>query len=184
MTEERQDGGHELVVLIDPQDREIGQMEKLAAHREGRLHRAFSVFVFNAKGELLLQQRAATKYHSASLWTNTCCGHPRPGETLVAAGERRLKEEMGLSIPLRTTFHFTYRAELEHGLVEHEMDHVLIGTSDLDPRPTPMEASDWRWVDRATLEREMAEHPGLFTAWFPLCVEDAWESLRGLEVQR
>ena len=101
MTEERQDGGHELVVLIDPQDREIGQMEKLAAHREGRLHRAFSVFVFNAKGELLLQQRAATKYHSASLWTNTCCGHPRPGETLVAAGERRLKEEMGLSIPLR-----------------------------------------------------------------------------------
>ena len=135
MTEERQDGGHELVVLIDPKDREIGQMEKLAAHREGRLHRAFSVFVFNAKGELLLQQRAATKYHSASLWTNTCCGHPRPGETLVAAGERRLKEEMGLSIPLRTTFHFTYRAELEHGLVEHEMDHVLIGTSDLDPHP-------------------------------------------------
>lgn len=91
----------------------------------------FLVFIFNAQGELLLQQRAATKHHSASLWTNTCCGHPRPGEALVAAGERRLKEEMGLSIPSRTTFHFTYTAELEHGLVEHEIDHVLIGTSDL-----------------------------------------------------
>ena len=170
------------MVLIDPQDREIGQMEKLEAHREGRLHRAFSVFVFNERGELLLQQRAATKYHSAGLWTNTCCGHPRPGEALVDAGERRLKEEMGLRIPLRTTFHFTYKAELEHGLVEHEIDHVLIGISDHDPRPAPAEASDWRWVDRATLERELVEHSGLFTAWFPLCVKAAWESVDGRAV--
>lgn len=183
MSEVGQEGGQEFVVLLDPQDREIGQMEKLEAHKQGRLHRAFSVFIFNAKGELLLQQRAATKYHSASLWSNTCCGHPRPGEALVAAGERRLKEEMGLKIPLRTTFHFTYTADLEHGLVEHEIDHVLIGTSDHDPRPTPTEASDWRWVDRTTLERELVEYPGLFTAWFPLCVKAAWESADGMVVQ-
>ena len=125
----------EMVVLIDPNDREIGQMGKLEAHRTGRLHRAFSVFIFNAQGELLLQQRAANKYHSASLWTNTCCGHPRPGEALVAAGERRLEEEMGLHVPLRPAFHFTYAAKLEDGLTEHELDHVLIGRSDRDPRP-------------------------------------------------
>ncbi|HQX98958.1 MAG TPA: isopentenyl-diphosphate Delta-isomerase [Flavobacteriales bacterium] len=173
----------EMVVLIDPNDREIGQMEKLEAHRTGRLHRAFSVFIFNAQGELLLQQRAANKYHSASLWTNTCCGHPRPGEALVAAGERRLEEEMGLHVPLRPAFHFTYAAKLEDGLTEHELDHVLIGRSDRDPRPDPEEAADWRWVDRATLEGELAAHPGLYTVWFLLCVKAAWEHADGMTVQ-
>lgn len=165
----------EQVVLIDVEDREIGHMEKLAAHQEGLLHRAFSIFIFNERGELLLQQRAGSKYHSAGLWTNSCCGHPRPGESLLIAGERRLKEEMGMTVSLEKAFHFIYRADLENGLVENELDHVLIGCVNKHPEPDPKEASDWRWVQRKTLERELLEHPRLFTAWFPLCVWKAWD---------
>ena len=184
MSSQRTSMFQEMVVLVDPQDRELGQMEKLAAHREGLLHRAFSVFIFNTKGELLMQQRAPTKYHSAGLWSNTCCGHPRPGEALADAGERRLVEEMGLSVKLRPVFNFTYTAKLEGGLVEKEIDHVLLGSVDIDPKPDPEEACDWRWVDRATLEIVLAERPGLFTAWFPLCVKRAWDHIDGVVVQR
>ncbi|MBP6310721.1 MAG: isopentenyl-diphosphate Delta-isomerase [Flavobacteriales bacterium] len=172
--EEKLPNGPEQVILIDPDDRELGHMEKLAAHREGMLHRAFSVFVFNDHGELLLQQRASSKYHSAGLWTNTCCGHPRPGETIQEAAGRRLFEEMGVKIELTPVFHFVYRAELENGLVENELDHVLIGRFSKDPDPDPSEASDWRWVQRESLARELKEYPKLFTAWFPLCVWNAW----------
>ena len=167
----------EQVVLIDPDDRELGHMEKLAAHREGLLHRAFSVFLFNDQGELLLQQRASSKYHSAGLWTNTCCGHPRPGETIQEAAGRRLFEEMGIKTELTPVLHFMYRAELENGLVENELDHVLICRYSNDPDPDPNEASDWRWVERETLAHELTEHPKLFTAWFPVCVWRAWDLL-------
>lgn len=175
ITEGVHSNGPEQVVLIDTEDRELGHMEKLAAHREGLLHRAFSVFLFNESGELLIQQRATSKYHSAGLWTNTCCGHPRPGEELLEAAARRLKEEMGVSATLHPVYQFTYHAPLEGGLVEHELDHVLIGRCDRDPEPDPKEASDWRWVERADLERELAKHPGRFTAWFPLCFAAAWD---------
>ncbi|MBL0129482.1 MAG: isopentenyl-diphosphate Delta-isomerase [Flavobacteriales bacterium] len=168
--------GPEQVVLVDVEDHELGAMEKLSAHREGLLHRAFSVFIFNTKGDLLLQQRALDKYHSAGRWSNTCCGHPRPGETVKAAAERRLDEEMGLGSELQPTFHFVYSTELGDGMKEHELDHVLIGISDSDPTPDPQEAVDWRWVSRNELQREMKSHPGLFTAWFPLCLEGAWNA--------
>lgn len=167
----------EQVVLVDERDRDLGHMEKLAAHREGMLHRAFSVFIFNSKGHLLLQQRAKGKYHSPGLWTNTCCGHPRPGESTQLAAERRLKEEMGITAPLAPVMRFAYRAELGGGLIEHELDHVLIGEYDRDPLPDPSEAMDWRWVDKAELDKELAAHPALFTAWFPLCVAQARDAL-------
>ena len=175
ITGEKQSVDTEEVILIDQNDHELGRMEKLAAHHEGLLHRAFSVFIFNEHGELLLQKRAASKYHSAGLWTNTCCGHPRPGETLQEAAGRRLREEMSMNTELHPMFHFLYRAELENGLVENELDHVLIGRSSNDPLPDPSEASEWRWVNRENLERELAEDRKQFTAWFPLCVQKAWD---------
>src|SRR6185503_9661232 len=124
----------EMVVLVDEDDREAGTGEKMAVHRSGRLHRAFSVFVVDGEGRLLLQRRAAVKYHSAGLWSNTCCGHPRPGETILAAATRRLKEEMGFECRLRPAFSFIYRAALDHGLTEHELDHVLLGSHDGAPQ--------------------------------------------------
>jgi isopentenyl-diphosphate delta-isomerase len=156
----------EVVVLVDQRDRERGTAPKLAVHRTGALHRAFSVFVFDAAGRLLLQRRAAAKYHSGGLWTNTCCGHPRPGEAVVAAAERRLVEEMGFSTTLRRVGAFTYRAPVGGGLVEHEYDHVLVGAFDREPVPTPAEVDEWRWVAPDALRAECQEHPERFTSWF------------------
>lgn len=165
----------EQVVLVDERDREIGYMEKMAAHREGLLHRAFSVFIFNSRGELLLQQRALSKYHSPGLWSNTCCGHPRPGEDVRSAAGRRLKEEMGLSCELLPVFHFSYRAELGDGMIEHELDHVFIGVTDQQPRPAASELSDWRFVTHDVLHEELDLDGSRFTAWFPVCVWRAWD---------
>ncbi|HPF90929.1 MAG: isopentenyl-diphosphate Delta-isomerase [Flavobacteriales bacterium] len=165
----------EQVVLVDEAGREIGHMEKLAAHRSGLLHRAFSVFIFNTKGELLLQRRADGKYHSPGLWTNTCCGHPRPGERTVQAAGRRLMEEMGISCALLEVFDFRYDAALEGGMHENELDHVIVGISDRQPVPDPQEASEVRYIDRLSLEEELAEHPERFTVWFPLCYARAWD---------
>jgi len=134
----------ERVVLVDERDREVGTAPKLAAHEDGALHRAFSVFVLNGHGELLLQRRADTKYHSAGLWTNTCCGHPRPGEPVAAAARRRLREEMGFDCEPAPAGTFVYRAEVG-GLVEHEYDHVFVGRHETDPLPDPAEVSEWRW---------------------------------------
>ena len=169
--------GPEQVVLVDEQDREIGHMEKMAAHREGLLHRAFSVFILNGQGELLLQQRALSKYHSPGLWSNSCCGHPRPGEDVRIAAERRVKEEMGLTCELRPAFQFTYRAELGDGMIEHELDHVFIGTTGQEPRPAPSEAADWRFVSQVALVDELESEPEMFTAWFRICAKQAWEHL-------
>ena len=158
----------ELIILVDEQDREIGVEEKFAGHRNGgRLHRAFSIFVFNQRGEMLIQQRSARKYHFRGKWTNACCGHPRPGEVLADAAHRRLQEELGFDTPLRELFSFVYSAEdSESGLTEREFDHVLVGRFDGVPRPDPDEVSGLRWITRGQLERELAEQPESYSSWF------------------
>ncbi|NIM50191.1 MAG: isopentenyl-diphosphate Delta-isomerase [Gemmatimonadales bacterium] len=161
----------ERVVLVDDQDRELGSEAKLAAHAAGQLHRAFSVFVFDGEGNLLLQRRAAAKYHSASLWSNTCCGHPRPGEPMLDAARRRLREEMGIDCPLRHVFHFTYWADLGEGLCEHEFDHVFVGRFDGQPAPDPEEVAEWRWVNVEDARADLAADPGSYTVWFPIALE-------------
>ena len=165
----------EHVVLVDEKDRPQGTMEKLQAHVEGRLHRALSVFIFNTQGHMLLQQRAAGKYHSGMLWTNTCCSHPRPGEDVPAAAIRRLHEEMGMTCELTPSFTFIYKALLDHDLTEYEFDHVFIGVTDAVPVPDPGEVAAYRYVSRDELEKEMAAYPAAFTEWFRICLRD-WRS--------
>jgi len=156
----------EIVVLVDERDRQRGTALKLAAHRAGELHRAFSVFVFDPAGRVLLQQRATTKYHGGGLWTNTCCGHPRPGEDVVDAGERRLVEEMGFRATLRHVGTFMYRADVGEGLVEHEFDHVLVGGFEGEPEPDPAEVGAWRWLSPETALAECSARAAHFTPWF------------------
>ncbi len=138
---------------------------------EGRLHRAVSVLIYNSEGELLLQQRAAGKYHSANLWTNTCCSHPRPGETAGHAAERRLREEMGLNCELKEAFSFIYKAHLDSGLTEYELDHVFTGICDMVPVPDPMEASAWKFVSMAHLKTDMEANPEQYTEWFKILIK-------------
>lgn len=161
------------VILVDSNDTEIGVGGKMQVHREGQLHRAFSVFLFNSRNELLLHQRAKEKYHSAGLWTNTCCSHPRPGEAIEDAAKRRLGEEMGINAELTKLFHFTYRAELEDGLTEHEFDHVFIGRFDGIPIPDPAEVADWKYLDIPAIERELETDPHRYTSWFRICFGEA-----------
>jgi len=158
----------EFVVLVDQNDNEVGLMEKQQAHVAGLLHRAFSVFIFNSKGELMLQQRAATKYHSPTLWTNTCCSHPRQNETYQQAAHRRLVEEMGFDCDLTFKFDFIYRANLDNGLTEHELDHVFIGTFDHEPKLNPEEVMAYRWVEMEDLKKDMQKNPQNYTAWFKI----------------
>ena len=168
----------EEVILVDERDRELGSSEKMRAHREGALHRAFSVFVFDAEGRLLLQKRAAGKYHSGGLWSNTACGHPRPGEETRAAARRRLREEMNFDCELSEEFSFLYRAELGGGLVEHEYDHVFAGTFDGRPAPDPAEVEDWQWVTIEELRRAVADDPARHSRWLKIVVEDSgWHRL-------
>ncbi len=162
----------EYVILVDEHDNETGTMEKLQAHLEGKLHRAISVFIFNSKGELLLQQRAAGKYHSANLWTNTSCSHPRPGEQAHDAAVRRLYEEMGMRCQLKEIFGFVYKAHLENNLTEYEFDHVFTGVSDAIPVPDASEAAGWKYIGFEELERDIKLNPGLYTEWFKICLAD------------
>lgn len=155
----------EELILVDENDEQIGTGEKLQVHREGRLHRAFSIFVFDSMGRVLLQKRAESKYHSGGLWSNTCCGHPRPGETIEEAARRRLREEMNFDCELRLHSSFIYRAELDNDLIEWEFDHILIGTYDDDPAPNRLEADDWRWIGMNELKAEAAKRPESFTYW-------------------
>jgi isopentenyl-diphosphate Delta-isomerase len=157
------------VVLVDAQDRELGTMEKLAAHRAGAMHRAFSVFVFDRSGRLLLQRRAMHKYHSGGIWSNTCCSHPRPGEPLLMAAQRRLSEEMGFVCDLRPQFSFTYRVQLAQGLWEHELDHVFFGECSSDPRPDLSEVLEWRYIHLNDLEHEITAAPDRFSYWLRAC---------------
>ena len=162
----------EYVVLVDEKDKEIGTLEKLQAHMVGKLHRAISVFLFNSKGEFLLQRRALSKYHSAGLWTNTCCSHPRPGEDTADAAKRRLKEEMGMTCELNEVHSFIYRAEFENGLMEHEFDHVFTGVSDLKPIPDSAEVGEWKYISKEELFRDLSVHPEDYTAWFRICMRE------------
>ncbi len=161
----------EFVILVDHNDNERGVMEKMQAHQLGELHRALSVFVFNSNGELLIHQRALHKYHSGGLWTNTCCSHPRPGELVLDAANRRLKEEMGMVSPLREALKFVYKAEVSSDLIEHEYDHVFIGQSDDEPHPDIEEVADWKWLSPAQIREEMIHHPEIYTAWFKIVFE-------------
>src|SRR5215207_2015722 len=168
----------EQLILVDASDRELGVGEKMEVHRAGALHRAFSVFIFDGAGRLLLQKRARGKYHSGGLWSNTACGHPRPGETTRAAARRRLREEMGFDCELREAFEFVYRAELDGALVEHEYDHVFVGThAGEDPAPDDSEVEDWRWVSMEELRRCLREEPERYSYWLKAAVEgDHWRA--------
>ena len=159
-------GDDEVVVLVDRSNAVVGVAPKLEVHREGRLHRAVSVVLFDRGGRLLLQRRAPGKYHSAGLWSNTCCGHPRPGETATAAACRRLSDELGIeNCGLVEVSEFVYYAQLDAGLVEHELDQVLIGSWSGDLRPDPSEVSATRWIEPQALFAELAERPASYTAW-------------------
>lgn len=162
----------EEVVLVDEKDNEIGVSEKLEAHRSGQLHRAFSIFIFNSKGDMLLQQRATDKYHSGGLWTNACCSHPRPNESTLQAAERRLKEELGMGAPLKFLFSFQYKADFENGLTEHELDHVFIGTSNTTPVLNKEEAMAYQYVSPEHLLEDIKKQPDQYTFWFKEIVEN------------
>ena len=162
----------ENVILVDEKDNPIGLMEKQAAHVTPHLHRAFSIFIFNSKGELLLQQRALTKYHSPGLWTNTCCSHPRDGETTAEAAQRRLMEEMGMSCEMREVYTFIYKAPVGQGLTEHEFDHVFIGQSDDLPQINHEEVESWKYMSLNDLKEDLLLHPKLYTEWFKITFEE------------
>jgi isopentenyl-diphosphate Delta-isomerase len=159
------------VVLVDEQDNAIGTMEKMEAHRKGVLHRAFSVVVFNTKGEMLLQKRAGSKYHSAGLWTNACCSHPAPGEKIEDAARRRLREEMGMDVEPKFNYKFIYKTDLEGGLIEHELDHVLLGYCNDEPHINKDEVEDWKYVNINWLRRDVLLHPDSYTYWFRMIMD-------------
>lgn len=161
----------ENVILVDTSDTPVGQMEKMKAHLKGELHRALSILVFNSDGEILLQQRAFSKYHTPGLWSNTACSHPRPDEESLDAAMRRLHEEMGFTTPLKKSFDFIYKAHFENGLIEYEFDHVFFGTFDGDVVINPEEANDYRWVKPADLLEDMRSAPELYTVWFRIIME-------------
>ena len=167
----------EYVVLVDENDRKVGLMEKMEAHEKALLHRAFSVFVFNHEGKMLLQQRALTKYHSGGLWTNTCCSHPRDGETPEEAGMRRLQEEMGFTCSLKKAFHFTYKAPFSNGLTEHEFDHVLIGEYEAKPEVNPEEVASYKWVTWNELLEDVKSSPEKYTEWFKIALDEVLEHM-------
>ncbi len=156
-----------LVVLVNEQDEEIGTMEKMEAHRKGLLHRAFSVFIFDKEGRMLLQQRAERKYHGANLWTNACCSHPLPGEKVEAAALRRLKEELGFETEVNKIFHFIYNEAVENGLTEHEYDHVFTGMYNNEIfNPDPAEVNELKFMQMEAIRNNLLNQPSAFTTWF------------------
>lgn len=167
----------EKVILVDIHDCPIGLMPKMEAHEKGLLHRAFSIFILNKKGELMLQQRALDKYHSPGLWTNTCCSHQREGETNIEAGKRRLKQEMGFETELKDLVSFIYKAPFDNGLTEHEFDHVLIGYYEGNPVLNPAEAASWKWLSIETVKADLTKHPNLYTVWFKIIFDTFYENL-------
>ena len=168
----------EKVILVDKNDNQVGLMPKLEAHEKGILHRAFSVFIFNSKYELLLQKRASSKYHSGGLWTNTCCSHPREGEDTLDAANRRLDEEMGIKTSLRKVYDFIYKAELDNQLTEHEFDHVFYGVCDNDPILNKDEADDFKWVDMEKLNNDIIKNEDNYTVWFKIAFEYFYNYLK------
>lgn len=162
----------EYVILVDEQDNEIGTMEKMQAHEEAKLHRAFSVFVFNDAGEVMIHQRALHKYHSGGLWTNACCSHPRKGETVLEAAHRRLMEEMGFDCELEEQFSFIYKAKLDNELTEHELDHVVFGKFNGLPNINPDEVADWKYLKWDDLKADVAKQPEHYTEWFKIALDE------------
>lgn len=165
------------VILVNERDEWLGTADKLLAHREGLLHRAISVFITNSEGYILLQQRAAGKYHSAGLWSNACCTHPFPRESTAAAARRRLVEELGIRTPLYKNGSFRYRARVSDDMLEHELDHIYSGVFDGDITPDITEVQACKWVDEPTLKALLAMHPEQFTVWFAQ-VYEAWQAHR------
>ena len=167
----------EQVILVDKNDNQLGLMPKMEAHEKAVLHRAFSVFIFNKKGELMLQQRAAHKYHSPLLWTNTCCSHQRNGETNLEAGKRRLQEEMGFVTSLSEVFSFIYKAPFDNGLTEHELDHVLIGYFDNRPIINKDEAEDFKWMLLEDVKSDIEKNPSIYTEWFKIIFKESFSKI-------
>lgn len=167
----------EQVILVNENDEQIGLMPKMEAHEKAVLHRAFSVFIFNSKNELMLQQRAAHKYHSPLLWTNTCCSHQRDGETNIEAGTRRLQEEMGFTTSLKETTSFIYKAPFDNGLTEHELDHIMVGYYEQAPVINPDEVENWKWMPLEDVRTDIVAQPELYTAWFKIIFEKFYEHI-------
>ena len=167
----------EQVILVNAQDEQIGTMAKMEAHEKAVLHRAFSVFIFNAQNELMLQQRAAHKYHSPLLWTNTCCSHQRVGESNLEAGTRRLQEEMGFVTPLKETTSFIYKAPFDNGLTEHELDHIMVGYYEAAPVINTEEVEAWKWMPLEAVKADIKLQPVLYTEWFKIIFEKFYEHI-------
>ncbi|AOW19927.1 isopentenyl-diphosphate Delta-isomerase [Urechidicola croceus] len=168
----------EQVILVNENDEQIGLMPKMEAHEKALLHRAFSVFVFNKKGELMLQQRAKDKYHSPLLWTNTCCSHQREGETNIVAGKRRLQEEMGFVCELEEVFSFIYKAPFDNGLTEHELDHVMVGSYNQNPNINSSEVESYKWMTLEEVKVDMELNPKKYTAWFQIIFEKYYNFIK------
>lgn len=158
------------LILVDENDNQIGTEEKMKAHLEGKLHRGFSILVFNSKGEMMLQKRAISKYHSGGLWANTCCSHPKPGEETLNAAHRRLQEEMGFDCKLKEVFDFIYKVKLDKGLTEHEYLHVFFGTYDKDPILNKDETDNFKWISMEDLQIDVKENPNNYTYWFKVVI--------------
>ena len=167
----------EKVILVDENDQKIGLMPKQEAHIKGVLHRAFSVFIFNQKNELMLQQRAFHKYHTPGLWANTCCSHQRDGESSIEAGKRRLFEEMGFTADIKETTTFIYKAPFDNGLTEHELDHILVGNFDGDPKINPEEVASWKWMDLEEVKKDIKTNPDIYTPWFKIIFDKFYQHL-------
>lgn len=167
----------EQVILVNEKDEPIGLMEKIEAHEKALLHRAFSVFVFNDNNELLLQQRAAEKYHSPLLWANTCCSHQRENETNIEAGTRRLQEEMGFVCPLQEKFSFIYKAPFDNGLTEHELDHVMVGNFNEEPNINKEEVASYKWMTLDTIKADIKKSPEIYTEWFKIIFQEFYKQI-------
>lgn len=172
----------EQIVLVDEKDNQIGLMPKMEAHEKAVLHRAFSVFVFNKKGELMLQQRAIHKYHSPLLWTNTCCSHQRNGETNLEAGKRRLQEEMGFVTEIKEVFSFIYKVSFDNGLTEHELDHVMIGYYEDAPKINTEEVASYKWMPLIDVKNDIEKNPQEYTAWFKIIFKESFQKILNLSI--
>jgi isopentenyl-diphosphate Delta-isomerase len=169
------------VILVDENDVQIGTEEKLVAHQLGLLHRAFSILLFNDTGEMLIHQRASDKYHSSGLWTNTCCSHQRPNEITIEAAERRLFEEMGIKTDLQFVNKFMYTTEFENGLIENEMDHILIGNFSGDVIPNPDEVQDWKYISEIELLNDVSKYPENYSSWFKIILETQLDTIKSFK---
>lgn len=172
----------EQVILVNENDEPIGLMEKIEAHQKALLHRAFSVFILNNKNQIMLQQRAAGKYHSPLLWTNTCCSHQRNGETNLQAGKRRLHEEMGFSVELKELFSFIYKAPFDNGLTEHELDHVMIGYFNNEPVINKEEVESWKWMGIEEINEDIQQHPEIYTEWFKIIFDKFYHHIEAQKI--